>query len=641
MSTSEYFHRPNNIAFHDLTKGKQVPNIAKHLLGLSRKFIPAKKFSQSANDMDKPLENFERDCHLKVFFADTPLENDPPPLYMKSQWRPPTTAIPRFVHTRLHRLFVRLRNLFKKRPGKPNLLPFQRRLLLMLRQHDKWLIANTDKNLGPCAIEIEQYKRDALTHLSNKKVYKIISKQAAQRACRRLERKIHEWVAKSRKRSTINKDEAKFITAHTLRNSRDPCGYFYLTYKVHKPKLSTRPVCSDCASITNPLSKWVDVMLQPINKSMPTYFKDSYDFKERVDMVKLRPGARLFTSDAVSMYTNIDTNEALASICPFLRHNESHYGHYDSRTLIRAIKLVMKNNIIKFGDVYARQVSGTAMGKPPAPTWAGSFEGIRECKYQPKWKPYVPIFLRYVDDIWGAWDPPPGTSASESNQAWQAFKAEVNLGCLEWEFTERAVSVQFLDMNVTVTPEGKIKTSLYEKPMALYLFIPPHSAHPPGVLKSHINGNILRIFRLNTDERDRVDDAVQFFQRFLDRGYHHDMLKPLFQNAIMNARTFMAKTKEHRAADKRSKAEAARRRLYLHVEHHPENPSAHQIQQAFYDEFLHPPGEEHINTMDNGSGWDIPIDSMIIANHRAKNLGDLFSYRDIAKQKGPPVSQYL
>ena len=101
--------------------------------------------------------------------------------------------------------------------------------------------------------------------------------------------------------------------------------------------------------------------------------------------------------------------------------------------------------------------------------------------------------------------PLPRTSTAESDQAWKDFKAEVNLGCLEWEFTDRSTSVQFLDMTVTVTPEGKIKTSLYEKPMALYLFIPPHSAHPPGVLKSHINGNILRIFRLNTDERDRVE----------------------------------------------------------------------------------------------------------------------------------------
>ena len=30
----------------------------------------------------------------------------------------------------------------------------------------------------------------------------------------------------------------------------------------------------------------------------------------------------------------------------------------------------------------------------------------------------------------------------------------------------------------------------------------------------------------------------------------------------------------------------------------------------------------------------IPIDAMVIANHRAKNLGDILSYRDISKRDG-------
>jgi len=31
----------------------------------------------------------------------------------------------------------------------------------------------------------------------------------------------------------------------------------------------------------------------------------------------------------------------------------------------------------------------------------------------------------------------------------------------------------------------------------------------------------------------------------------------------------------------------------------------------------------------------VPVDAMIIANHRAKNLGDLFSIRNIEKKTGP------
>ena len=37
----------------------------------------------------------------------------------------------------------------------------------------------------------------------------------------------------------------------------------------------------------------------------------------------------------------------------------------------------------------------------------------------------------------------------------------------------------------------------------------------------------------------------------------------------------------------------------------------------------------------------VPVDAMIIANHRAKNLEDLFSIRNIEKKSGPPVSSHL
>ena len=54
-------------------------------------------------------------------------------------------------------------------------------------------------------------------------------------------------------------------------------------------------------------------------------------------------------------------------------------------------------------------------------------------------------------------------------------------------------------------------STIYEENVALYLYIPPHSAHPPGVILDHIMGNVLRIFRLNSYEEDRVDDTVTFF----------------------------------------------------------------------------------------------------------------------------------
>jgi len=54
---------------------------------------------------------------------------------------------------------------------------------------------------------------------------------------------------------------------------------------------------------------------------------------------------------------------------------------------------------------------------------------------------------------------------------------------------------------------------------------------------------------------------------------------------------------------------------------------------------IHPEGEARLNEIEAGSE-NVPIDAMIIAYHRAKNLGvgDIFSYRDTSKKHGPPAT---
>ena len=58
-----------------------------------------------------------------------------------------------------------------------------------------------------------------------------------------------------------------------------------------------------------------------------------------------------------------------------------------------------------------------------------------------------------------------------------------------------------MDMKISIY-EYQIVTSLYEKVMKIYLYIPPHSVHPQGVLTGLMSGNILHIHLLCIDEDD-------------------------------------------------------------------------------------------------------------------------------------------
>ena len=60
-----------------------------------------------------------------------------------------------------------------------------------------------------------------------------------------------------------------------------------------------------------------------------------------------------------------------------------------------------------------------------------------------------------------------------------------------------------MDLTISIH-NGKITTSLFEKPLNLHLYIPPHSAHPPGLLPGIVHSTLFRIFTLCSDPNDQI-----------------------------------------------------------------------------------------------------------------------------------------
>ena len=107
------------------------------------------------------------------------------------------------------------------------------------------------------------------------------------------------------------------------------------------------------------LSKWADFWLQQLRTEVPTYLKDSGQLLELLGEIgTLPPGARLFTADAVSMYTNIETKHGLEVIKAWLSEfSDELPDNFPVMTMNEALKLVLQNNIFEFGDSFLNNLA--------------------------------------------------------------------------------------------------------------------------------------------------------------------------------------------------------------------------------------------------------------------------------------------
>eukprot|EP00957_Ditylum_brightwellii_P085513 6504111-Ditylum_brightwellii.AAC.1 len=102
---------------------------------------------------------------------------------------------------------------------------------------------------------------------------------------------------------------------------------------------------------------------------------------------------------------------------------------------------------------------------------------------------------------------------------------------LEWEVIESNTSAVFMDLTISIK-NGKIHTTRFEKSLNLYLYIPPHSAHPPGALNGIIFGQIHQIFILCLEQPDIKKSVNQFYVCLLQRGYQRTDILPIFNKDI-------------------------------------------------------------------------------------------------------------
>jgi hypothetical protein len=156
----------------------------------------------------------------------------------------------------------------------------------------------------------------ALAHLTDTSTYRRLSPLEARMYSGQFRQTILQWIKTHT--SAVSKNETKYLR-RSLSQCSNPFGAFYLMMKVHKETLSSRAIMSASGSLLFSLGVWVDSKLQPFTCRQQAYFKNSQTLKRQLDATAVPKDSYLFTSDSVSMYTNIPTDHALQLICNHIR----------------------------------------------------------------------------------------------------------------------------------------------------------------------------------------------------------------------------------------------------------------------------------------------------------------------------------
>jgi hypothetical protein len=441
-------------------------------------------------------------------------------------------------------------------------------------------------------METEDYIAQVLKDHLLTKDYEKLSELTAKHRMDDLTRTLKALITENYK--ILSKTEITYFQRSFKKQYRTPI--FYGLPKIHKTPVTLRPVVSSSSSFLSIFSVWLDFKMKDLLPLVKSYIKNSMTIIDDLKELFIPDGALIFTADAKSMYTNIDTATGVAAIRDFIIVNQDQIPtNFPTDLFLWTLTAVMDNNIFTFAGTYWQQLSGTAMGTPAACAYATiSFGQHENGRILPTYHSQLIYYKRYIDDIFAIWLPPDRQKIS----TWNKFKEDLNnWGSLQWAIEEPSLTTTFLDLNLQLMGNS-IKTSTYQKPMNLYLYIPPKSSHPPSCLKGLISGEIRRYF-LQSSPTNFQDILTKFILRLVNRGHTIDDLTPLFLQAASNLNRL---TPPHVAAENPST-------LFLHWTYHPNGLQRQDLRRTFENIFKD----------------DLPFDKMQVAMARPKNLRDVLT----------------
>ncbi|XP_074608682.1 uncharacterized protein LOC141863093 [Acropora palmata] len=346
----------------------------------------------------------------------------------------------------------------------PNLSQAERLALRNLRRRTDVVIKPADKGGAVIVWARPLYIQEAQKQLSDRRFYDKFSADPLQACQRKVKSTINDMIA-----TCALPPSAKNLVLTTPHTSR-----FYLLPMIHNPNNPGRPIVSACSCPTENISAYLDEVLAPFVKSVPTYVKDTNHALHIFDSFRFdtaTPGHHfLFTMDVKSLYTVIPHDCGLQELAYFLDKRD--IKEPSTSTLTRLAELVLTLNSFSFNNEFYRQLGGVAMGSKMGPNYACLFVGYVEQQIREQYRGFITqLHKRYIDDIVGA-----ASCQRDELENFIDFVSNFH-PALQFTSTITETELPFLDINLRIS-EDRIHTSIFYKETDAHHYLHFSSFHP-------------------------------------------------------------------------------------------------------------------------------------------------------------------
>ncbi len=331
-------------------------------------------------------------------------------------------------------------------------------------------------------------------------------------------------------------------------NNNSKPGTFYGIPKLHKPKLTIRPIISNINHPTTNISKHLHTIMQPLVATSKSYIRNSQHLLQLLEKHKPTQHTVIITADIESLYTNIPNQLGIENVIAELgKYNPKYNNPKVCITIRTLLHNTLTNNIFTFNQQHFIQIKGTAMGTTMAPAYANLVLKHMEDErliyndhMREKYKNNLQFFKRYIDDVIIIYENHNNTLESfihDLETLYEPLKLNITHGTTQ----------NFLDLTITVDPLiNRLNTTLYKKPLANTQLLNPKSNHPQHIIKNSLTQELIRISRNCNNPTDQEINKNKLLNQALQQRYTIKQFNSALKHKTKTANNTIEKRKKNK-----------------------------------------------------------------------------------------------